>query len=159
MTFRSFVRPLVVAFSLAFATTAALPAFADSTDNAKAAEHKGHGKEGKRGKGKKDEKFPVAGDKFAKGVEKRITKTREKLGNALTKHNVAEAKKTEILREFDAGAQAVRDAAKVATKDGNVTKEEAQTVRATAKALKKQIRSKYLPKSKANKGADKAKDV
>lgn len=159
MMFRSFVRPLFVALSLAFATTAAVPAFAEHADNAKAAEHKGQGKDKKRGKVKIDEKFPMESEKFSQIVEKRITKVREKLGNALTKHNVPDARKTEILKEFDAGAVAVRDAAKAAGKDGNVTKEEAQTVRASAKALKEQLRNKYLPKGKGKKDTGNAKDI
>ncbi len=157
MMFRSFVRPLFVALSLAFATTAAAPAFAEGNGDAKATESKGHGKDKKRGKVKLDEKFPMPAEKFSKSVETRITKAREKLGAALTKHSVADAKKTEILKEFDTGAATVREAAKTAGKDGSVTKDEAKSVRSSAKALKKQLKNKYLPRKKGNKPV--AKDV
>lgn len=157
MTIRSFVRPLFVALSLALATTAAAPAFADNAKDTKAQHAKGHGKGKGHGKDKDkaEKKFPMPGDKFSKVVEGRLSKAREKLGSALSKNGVADAKKAEILKEFDKGATAVRDAAKTAAKDGQVTKEEAKTVRASAKALKKELRDKYLPKKKDAKDAPK----
>lgn len=151
MTFRSFVRPLVVALSLAFAATSAAPAFAETAGD-KSAEHagkKGEAKgkhKGKRGKGK-EMKFPVDGEKFTKHVDARITRVKDKLSGALTKRGVAEAEKTKILKEFDDGATAVRAAAKRAAKDGQVTKDEAKDVRALVKNLRKQLKGKLPKKS------------
>lgn len=151
MMFRSFVRPLFVALSLAFATTAAAPAFADNAGD-KAAEHaKGKGKE-KRGKGKKVE-FPIDAEKFSKHVDARITRVKDKLTDALAKKGVGDAEKTKILKDFDDGAAIVRAAVKRAGKDGTVTKEEAKDVRVLVKDLRKQLKDK-LPKK-----AEKAKDV
>lgn len=156
MKFRSFVRPLFVALSIALASTAAAPAFADNAKDTKAQEGKARGKgKGHKGKEKAEKKFPMPGEDFSKVVEKGITKARERLGSALTKNGVADAKKTEILKEFDKGATAVRDAAKAAAKDGQVTKDEAKNVRASAKALKKEMRDKYLPKKKDTKATPK----
>jgi len=155
MTFRSFVRPLFVALSLAFATTAAAPAFADNAGD-KAAEHskgKGKGKDKeKRGKGKKVE-FPIDAEKFSKHVDARITRVKDKLTDALSKKGVGDAEKTKILKDFDDGAAIVRAAVKRAGKDGTVTKEEAKDVRVLVKDLRKQLKDK-LPKK-----AEKAKDV
>jgi hypothetical protein len=156
MTFRSFVRPLFVALTLAFATTAAASAFADES-GAKAAEHsKGKGKGKDKGKHHRKidaEKFPMEGDKFTKGVDARVAKAKEKLEGALTKHGVAAAEKTKLLKEFDTGAEAVKAAAKKAAKDGTVSKEEAKDVRELVKNLRKQLRAK-LPKKadKSEKG-------
>ena len=147
MMFRTFVRPLIVALSLAFATTAAAPAFADDASG-KAAEHvKGKGKDKeKHGKGKdKEHKFPVAGDKFEKRVEGRLTSAKEKLSSALGKRGASDAEKTKILKQFDDGAALVRAAVKRATKDGVVTKEEAKDVRGVVKDLRKQLKD-ALPK-------------
>jgi hypothetical protein len=145
MTFRTFVRPLFVALSLAFASTAAAPAFADDAGG-KSAEHaKGKGKnKEKRGKGK-EQKFPVDGSKFEKRVDNRIEHAKDKLSGALSKHGVAEADKKRILKQFDDGAALVRAAAKRAAKDGLVTKEEAKDVRGLVKNLRKQLKD-ALPK-------------
>ena len=145
MTFRMFVRPLFVALSLAFATTAAAPAFADEAGG-KAAEHaKGKGKDkGKHGKGK-EQKFPVAGDKFEKRVDDRLSRAKDKLSGVLAKRGTTEAEKTKILKQFDDGAALVRAAVKRAAKDGQVTKEEAKDVRVLVKDLRKQLKD-VLPK-------------
>ena len=155
MTFRSFVRPLFVALSLAFATTAAAPAFADNAggDASEQAKEKGkHGKGKGKGKGKKLE-FPIDAEKFSKHVDTRIVRVKDKLSGALTKHGIAEAEKTKILKQFDDGAATVRAAVKVAAKDGQVTKEEAKNVRGLVKDLRKQLKG-VLPK-KADKPAPK----
>ena len=153
MTFRTFVRPLFVALSLAFATTAAAPAFADGADAKAAEHHKGKGKE----KGKdKAKHFPMAADKFSKMVDTRITKAKEKLETKLTEHKITGDQKTKILKDFDDGAALVRAAAKRAGKDGEVTKDEAKEVRGMVKTLRQELRAKYAPK-KSEKSA--AKDV
>lgn len=144
MTFRSFVRPLLGALSLALVATAAAPAFAEGAKDAHAAEARGKGKDRKHGKTKLQ--FPMTAENFSKVVEKRLSKAREKLGDALSKNGVADDKKSQILKEFDTGAAKVREAAKTAGKDGTVTKEEAKTVRETTKTLRKELRDKYLPK-------------
>ena len=149
MTFRSMIRPLFVALSLAFATTAAAPAFADGAD-AKATEHH------KEGKAKGKEKhFPIAADKFDKMVDKHISKAKEKLETKLTEHKVEADKKAQILKGFDDGAALIRAAAKRAEKDGTVTKDEAKEIRGMVKTLRQELHAKFAPK-KADK---KAKDV
>ena len=157
MMFRSLVRPLFFALSLAFATSAAAPAFAGD-ESAKAADHSKKPEHGGKGKGKhagKDKvQFPLAADKFTKMVDTRLTSAKERLDAGLTKHKVADADKTKALKEFDDGAALIRAAAKRVGKDGEVTKDEAKEVRTMGKSLRKQIRSKYMPK-KADKAADK----
>lgn len=154
MMFRSTIRPLLVALSLAFAATAAAPAFADSAD-ATAAEHKEH-KEGhkERAKGRAAH-FPMAGDKFDKMVDSRLTKAKEKLTAKLDERKVAADQKAKILKGFDDSAALVRAAAKRAAKDGEVTKDEAKEIRGMVKTLRQELHAKLAPK-KADK---KAKDV
>lgn len=156
MMFRSMIRPLFVALSLAFATTAAAPAFADGA-HAKAAEHKEGKRKAEKGKDKdKAKRFPIAADKFTRMVDSRIVKAKEKLTTKLDEHKVGADQKAKILKDFDDGAALVRAAAKRAGKDGEVTKDEAKEVRGLVKTLREQMRAKYAPK----KGADhKAKDV
>lgn len=148
MTFRSFVRPLAVALSLAFAAaTAASPALAEGKGDKSAEVAKGKGK----GKGKarnKGEHFPMEGEKFTKRVDARISKAKEKLSGALSKHGASDADKTRILKEFDAGAATVREAAKRVAKDGTVTKDEAKEVRGLVKSLRKQLKDKMPAKGK-----------
>jgi hypothetical protein len=157
MMFRTFVRPMLVALSLAFASTAAAPAFADGAD-AKAADHKEKGhKKGDKKHDKKDRpSFPVTADNFTKMVDGRLSKVKTKLESGLEKHKVEAAAKTKILKDFDDGAALVRTAVKRVGKDGEVTKDEAKEVRELVKSLRTQMRAKYAPK-KADKAA--AKDV
>ena len=152
MMFRTFVRPLAVALSLAFASTAAAPAFAGDAGD-KAAEHaKGKGKDKeKHGKGKAQ--FPMDGDKFEKRVDSRLSHAKDKLSGALEKKAVSEADKKRILKQFDDGAAVVRAAVKRAAKDGVVTKEEAKDVKGLVKDMRKQLKD-ALPKK-----SDKPKDV
>ncbi|MEZ4293580.1 MAG: hypothetical protein R3B70_01290 [Polyangiaceae bacterium] len=182
MTFRSFVRPLFVALTLAFATTAAVPAFADNAGD-KAAEH-GKGKEkgkdkgekgkdkGERGKARghkgkakgKDrimESFPLPADKFTKVVETRLTHAKERISTRLSKSSLSEAEQAKILKDFDTGAEAIRTAAKAAGKDGTVTKDEAKSVRELVKNLRKTVSAKLPKKADKADKADKAvpKDV
>jgi hypothetical protein len=170
MTFRTLVRPLFVALSLAFATTAAAPAFADGPDTkpAPAKEEKAKGDkakgehakgEGKRGHAKTRrlgalEKFPMTSDKFEKIVDGRITHMKSKVETAMKKHNVPDADKAKVMKEVDDGAALIRAAAKKAGADGQVTKAEAMEVQALAKKLREQIHAKLT----ANKSAA-AKDI
>lgn len=140
MTFRTFVRPLIVALSLAFATTAAAPAFADDAGDRSAEHAKGKGKGKGKHKGKGKQQFPVDGAKFETKVENRISKAKEKLSAALSKHGANETVRTRVLKQFDDGAALVRAAAKKAAKDGTVTKDEAKAVRLLVKDLRKQLK-------------------
>lgn len=148
MTFRSFVRPLVVALSLAFAATAASPALADSNGDKSAEAAKGKGKGKDKNKARKVKQFPMEGDKFTKQVDSRITRAKDKLSGALSKNGASEADKTRILKDFDTGAAAVREAAKRVAKDGQVTKDEAKEVRGLVKDLRKQLKGKLPKKAK-----------
>ncbi len=162
MTFRSFVRPLFVALSLAFATTAAAPAFADepATKPAPAKEEKAKGDaakaEHKKGDQKRPhakprrlgalEKFPMKADQFEKVVEKRIEHIKSKVEAALKKHNTSDADKAKVMKEVDDGAVAVRAAAKKAGADGTVTKDEAKTIRDLAKKIRDDVKAKLSQK-------------
>ncbi|MFO0587206.1 MAG: hypothetical protein U0441_06700 [Polyangiaceae bacterium] len=161
MTFRTFVRPLFVALSLAFATTAAAPAFADSPADAKPApakeekgkaEHKKADKADNKKGHKKAlrlgalEKFPMKAEQFQKIVDKRIEHVKSKVEAALKKHNVSDADKANVMKAVDEGAASVRAAAKKAEADGTVTKEEAQAVRDLAKKIREDARTKLTQK-------------
>lgn len=160
MTFRTFVRPLFVALSLAFATTAAAPAFAESSDAKVAApKDKGHKKGDRKHDHKHDKKgdkpqFPVKADGFAKMVDTRLSDAKTKLESGLARHKVEGDAKAAVLKDFDTGAALVRAAAKRVGKDGEVTKDEAKEVRQLVKSLRKDMRTKFAPK-KAHKPAGK----
>lgn len=154
MTFRSFARPLFVALSLAFATTAAAPAFADDANAKPVPADNAKGKTAARPKKLRlgnMEKFPMAADKFTKRVEERIAHVKARLEKAFKKHSTADAEKARINKEFEAGATAIREAAKKAGSDGTVTAAEAKEVRALAKKLADEMRAK-LPHDKKEKG-------
>ncbi|MCC6552893.1 MAG: hypothetical protein IT372_07715, partial [Polyangiaceae bacterium] len=141
---RTFVRPLAVALSLAFAAVPAT-ALADSSRPAPAdaKEGKEHGKGQRRDHDKKDRErpqFPLEAAKFQQIVDKRIAKAREHMERALDKHNVPDLLKAQIRKEFDAGAAQIQAAAKRVEADGTVTKEEAKEVRDLVKSLKRKAR-------------------
>ncbi len=112
-------------------------------------------KKAKGEKGDKAKHFPMTAAKFAELVEKRITKSKERLGERLDEANVPADKRKAIMADFDAGATKVRAAAQAAGKDGTVTAEEAKGVRELAKDLRKDARKKHgmKGKGKGKKGA------
>jgi uncharacterized protein YigA (DUF484 family) len=140
---RSIVRPVVAA--LAFALVAA-PVAAHAEGKDRSAEVK------------KERKFPMPAASFNKMIEKRLTKAREHLVQALDKRNAPAATKAQATKDFDAGAAAVRALAAKVQADGTVTKEEAKQVRGLAKDLKQQAREKYGVSHRKDKAKDKAKD-
>ena len=153
---RTFVRPLAVALTFAFAVAPA-SAFAEGGRPVptEAKEGKGHGKKHGKHEGKKDgahRKFPIEAAKFQQGVDKRISKARERLESVMTKRNAPDALKVQIRKEFEAGVVYVQAAAKRVGADGTVTKEEAKEVRDLAKSLKQKAREKLGggKKGKAN---------
>lgn len=163
MMFRSFARPLFVALSLAFASTAAAPAFADGANNkpapAENAKDKGKAMRPKKLRLGNVEKFPMAAEKFTKRIEERISHVKAKLEQAFKKNNTSDADKAKLNKEFEDGANVIRAAAKKAGADGTVTADEAKEVRAAAKKLAEQMRAK-LPHDakKAEKKAEKAEE-
>jgi hypothetical protein len=153
-----------VAAALALVVAAPTVALADAApgtppaaDAAKADKAKGKGKAGKRGKDKNN--FPMKATSFKDQVEKRIAKARTKIGDALERHNVPAAVRTEVMKDFDAGATAVRAAADRVGKDGEVTKTEADEVRGLAKDLKQKARDKYGLGGGKGKGKGKGKQA
>jgi hypothetical protein len=130
-TLRSFARPLALALAFVF-TAAPLVASAGTKEPAPTEEH-----------GKKGHKFPVDADKFQKHVDKRIEHAKKKLEHILAEHNVPDALKQQIRKDFDDSAAAVRAAAAKAGQDGKVTREEADQVRDLAKDLLHKAREKY----------------
>lgn len=138
----------IVASSL-FLSIAALPAVAFADDNkaptakSESGEASPHHGKGKKNKDHSDKKFPIKADAFKQLVEQRIAKAREHLDKALDKHQVPDAMRAQIKKDFDAGATAVRAAASRVSADGEVTKTEAKEVRDLAKDLKQKAREKY----------------
>jgi hypothetical protein len=121
-------------------------AFADAPSDAAPAEARAGKEKGKH--------FPMASVKFKEIVEKRIAKVKERIADRMDKRNVPADKQKEIMAEVDAGAARVRAAADQAGKDGTVTAEEAKTVRAVVKDVRKDAREK-LGKGKGKKGKGK----
>jgi hypothetical protein len=152
---RTFVRPLAVALTLAFAAIPA-SAFADSGRPAPAgakAERPAPAEAKKGDKKGKHQHFPIEAQKFQEVVEKRIGKARDQMESAMEKHNVPDVLKTQIRKDFNDGAALVRAAAKRVGADGTVTKEEAKEVKDLAKSLKQKAREKYLGGKKEKKDA------
>jgi len=132
---RTLARPLTIALALAFAAT---PLAASADEKAPAPKVQKIDKK-KHGKGE----FPIEAAKFDEIVEKRITAARAHMEEMLANHPVPEAMKAQIRKDFEAGAVAIRAAAKEAGKDGKVTRDEAKDVRKLAKDLKEEAREKY----------------
>lgn len=124
---RSMVRSVVFA---CFAFAAPLTAFADETPR----ESDGQHREAKA--------FPMEAAKFKVLVDARVAKVRERVVARMSKRDVPADKQKEILVRFDSGAVKVKDLATEVGKDGTVTKEEAKSVRALAKQLRKEARGK-----------------
>lgn len=111
------------------------------------------GPEGRHGGQDHEAAFPMKGPEFMAKVDARIQKTRTRVSEAITKKNLPEATKKQVLAEVDAGAAKVRAAATKAAADGTVTKEEAKQVRELAHSVKKELRAKAgLPERDHHKG-------
>jgi hypothetical protein len=78
--------------------------------------------------------------KFKEHIERRITKTRERIAERLERSNAPADVKKAVLDKVDQGAAAVRAAADGAMKDGTVTLDEAKSVRQVAKAQRASVR-------------------
>jgi hypothetical protein len=138
ISIRTFCRPLAAA-SVLFALTA-IPAAAFACDeHEKTSADAGKDQKAKR----RDKNFPLKTDEFKQMVEKRIAKTRERLTQVLTEHNVPEGIQAQVKKEFENGANTVRAAAARVGADGKVTKEEAKEVKELAKDLKRKAREKF----------------
>lgn len=133
MFIRSIVRPAAVAIALVIGA-APLTAFAqDNADTAKdAGEHKHHEKH-----------FPMKAEHFEKIVEHRIEKGRAHLEKVIVDCKVPDALATQMRKDFEDGAVAIRNLAKTAEADGTVTKDEAKEVHELAKTLRKNAEAKY----------------
>ncbi|AKT43786.1 hypothetical protein [Chondromyces crocatus] len=140
---RIFARSIAAALTLAVAAvpTVALAEGRPAPTEGKRAEHGKHKREGR----KEQMQFPVSAQKFQEMVEKRLTRSRERVNHMMEKRNVPEATRAQIRKDLDAGASAVREAAKRVGADGVVTKEEAQQVRQLTKEMKKKAKEKLGP--------------
>ncbi len=133
---RRFVRPLALA--LAF-TALAAPLAASAEEKGKQPRVEKIDKK-KHGKGE----FPMETVRFDEKVEQRIKHAREQMEQLLAAHPLLpDGMKSQIRKDFEAGASAIRAAAKEAGKDGKVTRDEAKDVRELAKELKEDAREKY----------------
>jgi len=140
---RSMFRAASLALALAAVPTAALADGKTPTAEHPAADaKKPSGKAHRKAKGHEQD-FPMKAAQFKDLVEKRIAHAREHLDKVLDAHQVPEATRAQIKKDFDAGAAAIRAAADKAAADGEVTKDEAKDVRDLAKDLKKKAREKY----------------
>jgi hypothetical protein len=133
---RSFVRPLALALGLA---VLAAPLAASAEEKGKQPRVEKIDKK-KHGKGE----FPMESTRFDEKVEARIKHAREQMEKLLAAHPLLpDATKSQIRKDFEAGAAAIRAAAKDAGKDGKVTRDEAKDVRELAREMKKSAREKY----------------
>ena len=136
---RTMFRAAPLALALVALSTVALAD--DAKTPAAAAEARKPGDKARPRKGEKA--FPMKAEQFKKVVEKKIARAHEKLEKALEAHNVPDATRVQIEKDFDAGAAQIRTAANRAAADGQVTKEEAKQVKDLAKDLRKQAHEKY----------------
>ncbi|MDC0748136.1 hypothetical protein [Polyangium mundeleinium] len=134
-TLRTFVRPLALALAFAFA---AAPLAASAEEKGKAPKVEKVDKK-KHGKGE----FPMDSTRFDEKVEAKIKHAREQMESLLAAHPLPEPMKAQIRKDFEAGAAAIRAAAKEAGKDGKVTRDEAKDVKKLARDLKKTAHEKY----------------
>lgn len=150
LSIRTIVRSVTVALAL---TLVAAPLTAHAEGRAQNT----HRKDGKGGKAGKHEKhFPMKADEFKDMVEKRIAHGRDRLDKMLKERNVPDAVKTQVKKDYEDGATAVRALAAKVQADGTVTKEEAKQVRVLSKELKQKAREKYnLGKGKHGKDKQK----
>ena len=139
MSARSMFRTLALVFAAALVPATALAG----------------GPEGRHGGKDHEAAFPMKGAEFMSKVDARIQKTRTKVSEAVTKKNLPEATKKQVMAEVDAGAAKVRAAATKAAADGTVTKEEAKQVHELAHTVKKELRAKAGLPEKHGKGRGK----
>jgi hypothetical protein len=132
-------RPVAIASVLFALIAVPSAAFACDDHETTAAGHASKGEKAKRG----NRQFPVKTDEFKQMVEKRIARARERLDHALTEHQVPAAIQSQIKKEFESGANAVRAAAARVGADGTVTKDEAKEVKHLATELKRKAREKF----------------
>jgi len=148
ISIRALSRPVAVA-SVLFALVAVPSAAFACDEHETTAGHASKDEKAKRNK----KNFPLKTDEFKKMVEKRIAHARERLDQVLASHEVPQGIQTQIKKEFENGANAVRAAAARVGADGTVTKDEAKEVKQLARDLKRQAREKFqLGRKDAKKG-------
>lgn len=140
MTARTILRSLALALSVSFVVPATALAAPGKADRAEQADDRGaRGERGER-REKMEKAFPMEAAKFKEHLERRITKTRERVVARLDKSNAPADVKKAVIEKLDQGAAKVRAAADGAMKDGTVTIDEAKSVRAVAKEQKASVR-------------------
>lgn len=120
-----FTKSLTIALVATLASLVAVPAFAAGSDAKKPVPAAEGGKHAK--------KFPMAGAEFKAKVDQRVAKARQHLETKIG--SLPADKQKEARDKFNAGVAAVNAEVQRAVADNVVTKEEAQKVRDTAKAL------------------------
>ena len=148
------IRTIAIATALTFA----LPAIALAAERDTPAESKGDRGKGDKGKRGERPKFPMKAETFMAHVDKRIAHMKSKVDARLERSNLDDAKKAEIRAKVNAASNEVRAAAKEATADGTVTKEEAMKVREVARSMREKARGEAKGKGKGKaKGEGKGK--
>lgn len=146
----SFIRTFAIAAACAFVAT---PLAARAEDKPKAPRvekvDKRHHDQGE---------FPMNPTKFSELVDRKIDLARAQMELLLTANSVPDGIKAQIRKDFEAAAVKVRAAAKEASKDGKVTKDEAKDVRQQARSFVKDLRAKYGKDKDHDKGHGKARD-
>ena len=132
--FATIARSAAAALALAL-TAAPLTALADEPAAGARDHRKGHEDRAAQ--------FPMTAEAFGQLVERRIVKARGHLDRVLAGKPLPAPVLDAVRRDFELGAEKVRDAAKKAEKNGQVTKEEARVVREVAREVVSQGRAKY----------------
>jgi hypothetical protein len=94
-------------------------------------------------------RFPMEAKRFLDVVEKRLGRFEQRVERRLRKGKLPAELERDIRAEIARGEAQVRDAARKAAADGQVTKDEAWQVRELATELQEQAKAKYGPKVRA----------
>lgn len=119
--FRSYAAVASLALGLGLALSS-VPAMAQPGDHGAKVGHR------------EEQKFPMPAADFKAHVARRQEKARAKLEEHIANKKVADDKAKELRARFEAGVARVNAEVEKACADGTVTKEEADAVRAVAKA-------------------------
>ena len=141
---------LALALALTAAPTVALAApHGEARPGAAAKADDPYPEEDAAGQQAGQKRFPMEAKRFLDMVEKRLGRFEKRVEHRLNKAKLPADLERDIRAEIARGEAQVRDAARKAAADGQVTKDEAWQVRELATELREQGKAKYGPKVRA----------
>jgi len=131
--------PVIVAASLALGTVLLVPSAVDANEPAPGADQ-ADAKNKRKRRGQR--KFPMKGDAFVARIDARLQRIEAKLEKRIAKKRLNPTAAQEVRTAFEKHATTVREAARRAAQNGEVTRQEAKGVKQLAKAARADIRAK-----------------